>query len=324
MKIKIALTGIIILAFFATSRAQVTIGSNVPPRSGVLLDLKQDASTDNNPNSKNGLGLPRVALTALTTLTVDDNSKSNDYVGLTVYNTTTNSELSPGTYCWFSNTWNQVVIVNDSGTDGNILKSNGDNTYDWTTIVIPEYKFWKPTQKAFFDTNKGAAGRFTYNYEDVAPNEGNIPKADLFKNRFVYSDVLKISSAATTGKFLLVEITANVTKKTSDNQPAIWSFLEEIQVDIVIGNMDVKSYIRSVANPINTVTNNIVDLFSVVPLDEFQLGQGEYSIQVRISCKSHTYPRNGSTANPVGNFPSSGPFLTIEATNFGFILYEEE
>lgn len=324
MKIKIALTGIIILAFFATSRAQVTMGSNVPPRSGVLLDLKQDASTDNNPNSKNGLGLPRVALTALTTLTVDDNSKSNDYVGLTVYNTTTNSELSPGTYCWFDNTWNQVVIVNNSGTDGNILKSNGDNTYDWTTIVIPEYKFWKPTQKAFFDKNKGTAGKYTYNYEDVVDGNSNVPKPDIFDNRFVYTDKLNISSAATSGKFLLIEMTANVSKITSDNEPATWSFLEEIQVDILIDGNTVKTYTRSYANPIGTVTNTIVDLFSAIPLDEFNLEKKEYTIQVRISCPYHTYQRNRATANPAGNFKESGPFLTIEATNFGFILYEEE
>lgn len=321
MKIKIALTGIIILAFFATSKAQVTIGSNIPPRSGVLLDLKEDASTNNNPNSKNGLGLPRVALTALTTLTVDDNEKSNDYVGLTLYNTTTNSELSPGTYCWFNNTWNKVVIVNNAGTDGNMLKSNGNNTYDWTNILIPEYKFWKPTQKAFFDKTKGTAGKYTYDYQKVVYNDTNEPESGLFENRFVYSDILKVNSAATSGKFLLVEITANVSKKTSDGGPAAWSFQEEIQVDILIDGRTVKTYTRSYGNPINTVTNTIVDLFSVIPLDDFKLGKREYPIQIRISCPKHTYKRNsGST----GNFSKSGPFLTIEATNFGFILYEEE
>lgn len=324
MKIKIALTGIIILAFSATSGAQVTIGSGNPPRSGLLLDLKEDISTDNNPNSKKGLGLPRVALTALTTLTVDDNSQSNDYVGLTVYNTTSNSELSPGTYCWFDNTWNQVVLVNDAGANGNMLKSNGNYTYDWTTIVIPEYNFWKPTQKAFFNPAKATQGKYTYDYIDVAYNNSNKPKPDLFKDRFVYTDILKVSSDNTSGKFLLVELTANVTKKTTDNEPAIWSFREEIQVDIVVGNRNVKTYTRAAANPIMTVTNTIVDLFSVIPLDEFKFAKGEYPIQVRISCSEHTYPRNGSTASPKGNFPSSGPFLTIEATNFGFIIYEEE
>lgn len=324
MKIKIALTAIITLAFFAASKAQVTIGSDVPPRDGVLLDLKQDAGTNNNPNSTKALGLPRVALTSLTTLTVEDNSQSGNYVGLTVYNTTKNAELSPGTYCWFGDTWKQVVLVDDAGANGNLLKSNGDNTYSWTTITVPEYEYWKPTQKAFFDQAKGTAGKYTYDYQKVVYNNGNTPEPGLFDNRFVYTDKLNINSAATSRKFLLVEITANVSKITSDGEPAIWSFLEEIQVDILIDGNTVKTYTRSYANPIGTVTNTIVDLFSAIPLDEFKFGKGEYPIEVRISCPYHTYQRNRATANPAGNFKESGPFLTIEATNFGFILYEEE
>lgn len=327
MKIKILLSGITILAFLAAARAQVTIGSDVPPRDGLLLDLKQDASINNIPNSTKGFGLPRVALNSLTTLTVDEPSKSQDYVGVTVYNTTSNSELSPGTYCWFNGKWNQVVLVNDAGENGNMLKSNGNNTYTWSTITVPEYKFWKPTQKAFFDQAKATAGKYTYNSEDIMPNNANEPTPGIFDNRFVYTDNLKINSAATSGKFLFLEITANVSKITKDGALSTNSYMEAIQIDVLIDGRTVKTYRRSYANPIRTMTNSIVDLFSVIPLDEFKFGKGEYPIQVKMSCTSHTYPRNGPkppSTLPAGNFAASGPFLTFEAINFGFILYEEE
>lgn len=323
MKIKIILIGSIILLCLPRTQAQVTIGSDVPPRKGVLLDLKENDKKAKNPNSDKGLGFPLVTLSSLKKLTIDDDSEKDNYAGVMVYNTTANAELSPGTYCWFGDTWKQVVLVDNGGTDGNMLKSNGDYTYSWTTIKIPEYKFWKPTQKAFFDPDKAKSGSYTYNYEDIVSTNDK-PKPGIFTNRFVYTDKLNINSDAASGKFLLLGITANVTKRTSDNAPAAWSFKENMQVDILIDDRVVKTYTRASANPIMTVTNSIIDLFSAIPLDEFKFGKGEYPIQVRISCINHTYARNRISANPAGNFKESGPFLDITAINFGFILYEEE
>lgn len=323
MKLKIMLIGVTILFFLVTADAQVTIGSDIMPRKGTLLDLKENGNTGKDANANKGLGLPRVALSSLTTLTVDEDINSGDYVGLTVYNTATNTELSPGTYCWFGNTWKQVVLVNEAGTDGNMLRSNGDNTYSWSTITIPEYKFWKPTQKSFFDPNKANDGARTYDYPDVVLNNGN---PNLYKNDFVYTDKIYVNSDATSRKFLLVETTANVTKRTLDNEGAQWSFREEMQVEILINNRIVKTYKRAYPNPKGAVTNSIIDLFSIVPLDEFQFSKGEYPIQVRISNISNSYSRNRQSASTTypGNFKESGPFLDISVINFGFILYEEE
>jgi len=88
--------------------AQVTIGSGIPPLEGNLLDLKENELTGINPNATKGLGLPRVALSSLTTLTIDNDSAKDKYVGTIVYNTTTNSMLSEGMYYWDKNTWVKV------------------------------------------------------------------------------------------------------------------------------------------------------------------------------------------------------------------------
>lgn len=234
--------------------------------------------------------------------------------------------MPAGIYTWNGSRWKLNVSVDSYGTDGQLLQSNGNNTYTWSTITVPEYKFWKPTQKAFFDQAKATSGKYTYNSEDIMPNNANEPTPGIFDNRFVY-DNLKINSAATSEKFLFLEITANVSKITKDGALSTNSHMEAVQIDVLIARRTVKTYRRSYANAIRTMTNSIVDLFSVIPLDEFKFGKGEYPIQVKMSCTSHTYPRNGPKPPsnlPAGNFAASGPFLTFEAINFGFILYEEE
>ncbi len=52
-------------------QAQVTIGSAEPPIEGALLDLKQEGST------RGGLGLPRVALSDMSQLTMGTNAIPN-------------------------------------------------------------------------------------------------------------------------------------------------------------------------------------------------------------------------------------------------------
>jgi hypothetical protein len=97
------------------AKGQVTIGSDIAPLSGVLLDIKSkagtsgtgDATTDANGG---GLGLPRVVLTSETSLAPflpsAIASEMKDRTGLMVYNISTTSPFKPGVYVWDGTRWN--------------------------------------------------------------------------------------------------------------------------------------------------------------------------------------------------------------------------
>lgn len=324
MKIKILLLNITFLFFLLPISAQVTVGSGLPSRKGTILDLKENGNTNNDPNSKKGMGLPRVALFSLSTLTIDVPAKADDYVGVTVYNITNNAQLSEGVYCWFGTAWKQVVLVNDAGNEGNLLKSNGNDLYYWADISIPDYKFWKPTQKAVFDQSK--AKTHTYTYEKVVLNDGNYPEAGLFNNDFVYTETMNVKSDAVSEKFVLVELTANISKRTINNIPAISSFWEQLQIEVLLNDNVVKTYERILSNPTNTISSSTLDLFSIIPLSGLNLNSGNYTLKVRVSNIANSYKANAETSSSKnGRFQKGNyPLLDISLSNFGFILYEEE
>ena len=88
--------------------AQVTIGSNLSPNKGSLLDLKQYDLGAGNTNSDKGLMLPRVKLD--TEIDFDPimlsatNEELNKHVGLFVYHTGS-INLCAGVYIWNSEKW---------------------------------------------------------------------------------------------------------------------------------------------------------------------------------------------------------------------------
>lgn len=323
MKTKILLAGITILFLLPPIKAQVTIGSGLPSREGTLLDLKENENTKHEANSKKGLGLPRVALSSLSTLTVDVPAKAKDYVGLTVYNITENDELTEGTYCWFGSAWKQIVFTDDAGVAGDFLQSNGKDSYYWADISIPAYKFWKPTQKAFFEKSK--AENQTYTYEKVVYNNGNYPEPGLFDNDFVYTETMNVKTDASSDKFVLVELTANILKKTINDKPAESSFWEQMQIEILLNDDIVKTYQKIFSNPTKTIANSTFDLFTIIPLADFNLDSGSYTLKVRISNIANSYNSNVETNYEDGKFERGNvTLLDISLSNFGFILYEEE
>lgn len=99
------------LLYILQVKAQVTIGAGLEPRKGLLLDLKESNASNKESNSSKGFGLPRITLTSPTTLTIDDDSKKNDYVGVMVYNI--GSSPVEGVYSWDGTQW---VSLTDQGT----------------------------------------------------------------------------------------------------------------------------------------------------------------------------------------------------------------
>ncbi|NDV78251.1 hypothetical protein D0T57_04615 [Dysgonomonas sp. 511] len=95
---------------------QVTIGADIPPAKGALLDLKQTGNSEEN--SQNGLLLPKVLLTKKAHLYPMFETGASDYTdeqrkihtGLIVYNLTNDPEedLCPGTYEWSGKIWERL------------------------------------------------------------------------------------------------------------------------------------------------------------------------------------------------------------------------
>jgi hypothetical protein len=97
------------------AKGQVTIGSDIAPLSGVLLDIKSKAGTAGSGDattdaSGGGLGLPRVTLASETTLAPflpsATPAQMKDRTGLMVYNISTTSPFKPGVYVWDGAKWN--------------------------------------------------------------------------------------------------------------------------------------------------------------------------------------------------------------------------
>ena len=81
---------VVILGMGINSQAQVTIGSGESPNIDALLDLKET----NTGTSNKGLLLPRVSLAS----TASASPLSAHVAGMTVYNTATTGDVTPGHY----------------------------------------------------------------------------------------------------------------------------------------------------------------------------------------------------------------------------------
>lgn len=114
----------IILFMQLEMRAQVTIGSEIEPNAGMLLDMKEYAPANDNTTATKGLVLPRVNLTDMSKLypmflgdtdyenNIGNKKNTEDaiHTGLTVYNTSVDlcTDIYPGVRVWDGTKWNQI------------------------------------------------------------------------------------------------------------------------------------------------------------------------------------------------------------------------
>jgi len=123
LKLRISVLLLIVVAGITSQqlKAQVTVGSNVPPVQAAILDIKTQAPDVNNVTStKGGLGLPRVKLVNKTKLepfiTSQTPTQEIQHAGLMVYNlyesapgeTNLDLKFKPGVYVWDGAKWSQV------------------------------------------------------------------------------------------------------------------------------------------------------------------------------------------------------------------------
>jgi len=328
MKLKLSFYIIFLLSVFNV-QAQVTIGSGIPPRNGSLLDLKQNEKSGKIPNTNNkGLGLPRVNLSSLTDLTVDVNYKGMDYVGLMVYNMA--GSVKEGIYYWDGNTWLQAIAVDENGSGGNMLKSNGDGTYRWGSVTFPQYSYYKPTNIAIYKRENATTTGFKFS--DVAPSDGTVPGTDpnarkpkpgTFDDNYIYRDVLNIQTPASKEKYMLLALTVLTDKTTIEDKVLKMSFYEIIELDILIDGISKKKYQRTVSRPANASPYVVLDLFSIIPLTG--LSEGQHQLQIRVSIIENSYRNNVKKGKENGYFDTDDPvFLRTKMSDIGIVVYEND
>ncbi len=117
MKKFVLIFSLIFIAGFNTMKAQVTIGSNIAPSAGALLDLKENASVAPSPNSTKGVLFPKVALQGRTILQplftagTPSSQDSLNTTGMVVYNVSENTmENGAGLYVWDGEEWLPITI----------------------------------------------------------------------------------------------------------------------------------------------------------------------------------------------------------------------
>lgn len=100
------------LVSFSSVKAQVTIGSNIAPLDGTLLELKElndGAALNGGRTTNKGFTLPRVILTTPSSLvdipSADAAATPLQYTGLTVYNVGTNPAVTKGLNLWDGTKW---------------------------------------------------------------------------------------------------------------------------------------------------------------------------------------------------------------------------
>lgn len=119
---------ILVLTNLFTVQAQITIGSEIPPKYGTLLDLKENNNSFNN--STKGIGMPRVKLTTPNSLSdvisgTIDKATSDAHIGLVVYAVQEfgTPKRCPGLYVWNGTQWDRM------SADG-LTRETADRLYD--------------------------------------------------------------------------------------------------------------------------------------------------------------------------------------------------
>jgi len=125
---RIVLFSLLLAGFVLSTRAQVTIGTLLPPLKGAILDLKESDAPDGSQNSTSGLMMARVYLNDINSLSpiltgsdATNPSLIPQYTGLIVYNVNPTSPLAKGLYSWNGTQW---VPLNNTA-QGSAMADNG-------------------------------------------------------------------------------------------------------------------------------------------------------------------------------------------------------
>jgi hypothetical protein len=171
----ISLVLTLLIVSVASVNAQVRIGGSDDPNPSAVLDLNEDNTTN---DGKLGLALPRVALTSTSSYA----PLKEHVAGMTVYNTATANDVTPGTYYNDGSKWVRI----GSGTltlDGVIGNAITDATSGWGLIRAGEGTTEKPYTLGIADNGVTSA-----KVADEAVTAAKLSKTGVTKGQaFVYN-----------------------------------------------------------------------------------------------------------------------------------------
>ncbi|NDV97374.1 hypothetical protein D0T84_21095, partial [Dysgonomonas sp. 521] len=181
---------VVLLLFSLRAGAQITIGANLEPEKGALLNLK---TTDvAGANSSQGLGMPRVYLVdenALFPMFDKDKSDAGDYkdskgntvldrttadkthIGLTVYNISDEDPFCPGIYVWHGTVWERLP------------EPCTGNTQPTNLIFAPNYNIDAGSTTLYVNT----AGSFTQGTTDEYTRGSGVAHSEMAAGVFKYT-----------------------------------------------------------------------------------------------------------------------------------------
>lgn len=318
--------------------SQVSIGSIIEPKKGLILELKENTEQGVSiAYATKGLGLPRVSLEFIDVLTIDNPSEKLNYVGVVVYNIADNESLVPGTYVWNGEKWRLLIPVLGKGEAGQVVTSLGNGKSQWNNYV--DYDFFKPS----FIIEENLNAKKTYSFKEITavPNDNSgatllFPSENLFN-----SDLYKTQFKAKTNKLKLFNITIGVRLnfKTIDNRymdnPIIVHMTHQVLMDnILVGTAEggsSKSVFEVVIDP---VLEYKVNFSILLPANSLSIGDHDLSFQVGITPKyynannvqqggSSVYINSTAQNSKLSFDVNEEKFFTTEITYLTMVLYEK-
>ena len=137
---RVVLFSLLLAGFALSARAQVTIGTQLQPLKGAILDLKESDAPDGSQNSTSGVMMARVYLNDINSLSpiltgsdATNPSLMPQYTGLIVYNVNTTSPLTKGLYSWDGTQW---VSINSSTQGGSGANADDGLSLSLDTIQL--------------------------------------------------------------------------------------------------------------------------------------------------------------------------------------------
>lgn len=237
---KFTLSIVVWILISSASIAQVTIGSDLNPMKGALLDLKEfDSTSSDNTTANKGLLIPRVDLTSKRVLTIAPQEESDVHIGTVVYNltrieTSEQDRFCPGLHVWSGNEWSpltpyaEIIKAENLAGPQSDLVDNRDGEIYHTARFYSTKTFYTcdPTPPIIIDagiwttqnlrTTVGLIHKITNNYLDQAYyNSGN---AQATPDRLRKNGKLYAWAAATNQKGNAIDGEGNV-----DNPPTFES-----------------------------------------------------------------------------------------------------
>lgn len=231
---------LILFIFILSAKAQVTIGSAIPPCNGVLLDLKENTSESGGATTGKGLLLPRLELTNPTSLV--DISGANvsipkQYTGLIVYNIS-GTYVADGINVWDGTKWISFSTLFQTFEPKSFVRVRSSSNISVANVTL--LTGWRKLSLPLEDFDENSEYDNTTSYEFKAKQKG------IYN---VYAQ-MKVSALAQIGD---VGIGIFI-KKTTDSS---YTLLAEQTIN-VLSILSLNAFTRSVETLVKLDANDII------------------------------------------------------------------